>query len=49
VVEMKNSKNSGRIARISEIYPSTKGVLDAYDIFIVISRHVETVVRIERE
>ena len=29
---------------VSEIYPATKGVLEGFDIIIVLSRHVETVV-----
>ena len=31
-------------ASVSEIHPSIKGVPDTYDIIIVLSRHVETVV-----
>ena len=32
-----------------EIYPSTKGIPDAYDIIIVLSRHVETVVSLSHK
>ena len=40
----KIQKFCGAIARTSEVYPSTKGVLDTYDIIIVLSRHVETII-----
>jgi 23S rRNA (uracil1939-C5)-methyltransferase len=33
----------------SEIYPPAKGVPDAYDIIIVLSRHVETVVSLSHK
>ena len=39
---------SGRKGRISEIHLATKGVPDAYDIIIVLSRHVEVIVKIEK-
>ena len=32
----------------SEIHLSTKGVLNTYDIIIVLSRHVETVIMMTR-
>jgi hypothetical protein len=37
-------KKCDRIARASEIYPSTKGVMSTYDIIIVLSRHVESII-----
>lgn len=33
----------------SEIHPVAKGVLDTYDIIIVLSRHVESTILLQRE
>jgi len=38
----------GFVTYNSVIYPSAKGILDTYDIFIDISRHVECVVGIQK-
>lgn len=36
------------VVNFSEIYSATKGISDTYDIIIVLSRHCEVVVKLEK-